>query len=385
GQFEKFRRGSFYITRLAFDEAWTMDDSVQPLFPVPSCVVFARRRATAKPVPDTVTAYSGELPYRDSPEEIADKRLKVRVNAPIPAAGQFEGGSPYRKAFRQGATLVPRMLCLVERRSSGGILGGDASRPHVASRRTTQEKAPWKFLLGIEGAVESEFLRPVLLGESILPYRVFQTFEGVVPSTPEGKILDAEAAATRGLSGLSGWMRSAEAVWNEDRPSPISFVQQLDYYGKLASQFPLSDTRVLYAKAGTIPAACVLRDSAPVIDHMLYWIPVSGELEGRYLAAILNSETVRKRIERLQSRGQWGARHFDKVMFTLPIPLFDPDNALHCALAEAAEEAERIAASVPLPDNVKFQRARKLVRDALSDAGIAQRIDALVARLLDGD
>ncbi|MBL8906933.1 MAG: N-6 DNA methylase, partial [Rhizobiales bacterium] len=47
GQFEKFRRGSFYITRLAFDEAWTMDDSVQPLFPVPSCVVFARRRATA--------------------------------------------------------------------------------------------------------------------------------------------------------------------------------------------------------------------------------------------------------------------------------------------------------------------------------------------------
>jgi hypothetical protein len=33
---------------------------------------------------------------------------------------------------------------------------------------------------------------------------------------------------------------------------------------------------------------------------------------------------------------------------------------------------------------VKFQRARKLVRDGLTEAGIAPSIDALVARLLDG-
>jgi hypothetical protein len=33
---------------------------------------------------------------------------------------------------------------------------------------------------------------------------------------------------------------------------------------------------------------------------------------------------------------------------------------------------------------VKFQRARKLTREALTESGIAPHIDDLVARLLDG-
>ena len=35
--------------------------------------------------------------------------------------GSFKEGSAYRKTFRQGATLVPRMLCLVERVKRGRI------------------------------------------------------------------------------------------------------------------------------------------------------------------------------------------------------------------------------------------------------------------------
>jgi hypothetical protein len=73
GQFDRLRSGSFDITRLAYEEVWTMDDDVQPLFPVPSCVIFARKRATAKAIPDTVTAYSGSLPYRDAPRRLRTK------------------------------------------------------------------------------------------------------------------------------------------------------------------------------------------------------------------------------------------------------------------------------------------------------------------------
>ena len=61
--------------------------------------------------------------------------------------------------------------------------------------------------------VEAEYLRPVLLGESILPYRVFHPFEAVVPVTEQGEVLDAKAAANRGIDGLLGWMRKAEAEW----------------------------------------------------------------------------------------------------------------------------------------------------------------------------
>ena len=92
GQFERFRSGSFHSARLAFDEVWIMDNGLQPLFPVPSCVIFARRRAAASPMPEKVTAYSGTLPTRDAPEEVADTRLEVTRDAPFPTEASFEGG-----------------------------------------------------------------------------------------------------------------------------------------------------------------------------------------------------------------------------------------------------------------------------------------------------
>jgi hypothetical protein len=70
-------------------------------------------------------------------------------------------------------------------------------------------------------------------------------------------------------------------------------------------------------------------------------------------------------------------------MFTLPIPRFDASQQLHNDLAAAAAEAERIATAFELPESVKFQRARKLIRDALTESGIARHVDELVARLLD--
>ncbi len=122
GQFEKFRSGNFYTRKVQFTDAWVLDDDVQPLFPVPSCVLFARAgRGLGKPLPDKVRRYSGTLPFRDAPEGVADASLKVIKNAPRPTEASYADVSPYRSAFRQGATLVPRMLCLVERIKAGRI------------------------------------------------------------------------------------------------------------------------------------------------------------------------------------------------------------------------------------------------------------------------
>jgi hypothetical protein len=108
-------------------------------------------------------------------------------------------------------------------------------------------------LPSIANRIEVEFLHPVLLGQSILPYRIFKRFEAVVLVTAKGKVLDAAAALARGCDGLHGWMSKSEAAWNEHRTTQISLVQQFDYYGKLAAQFPLAPLRVVYAKAGTQP------------------------------------------------------------------------------------------------------------------------------------
>jgi Eco57I restriction-modification methylase len=382
GQFERLRRGSFHSTRLQFEQVWTMDESVVPLFPVPSCVLFARKRATARAVPKRVRAYSGELPYRDCPEEEADAHLNVNDDAPIPDEVTFKGGSPYRNLFRQGATLVPRMLCLIERDTMGGILGTDPSRPLVRSRRNNQEKRPWKLLDGVRTSVEAQFIRPVLLGESIVPFRVSRSFEGIIPASDNGTIYDAKAAAAQGYSGLFEWMTGAEKIWNDNRPSPISLVQQFDYYGKLAAQFPISSLRVLYAASGTIPAACIARDTRSVIEHGVYWRGCASDAEAYYLSCILNSEVVRSLAASKQARGQWGARHFDKVVFGLPIPFFDVACDLHRELADLGTEAEAIANSLTLPPDLQFQRARKAIRSLLDDQGTFRAIEVLVAALL---
>lgn len=383
GQFERLRSGDFDSVKIAWDAAWTMDESVQPLFPVPSCVLLGRKRAVAHPVPTEVRAYRGALPFRDAPEEIADAKLEVIENAPALQTAQHKGGSPYRTAFRNGATLFPRMLVFVERKKMGR-LGADTAAPVVQSRRSSQEKKPWKDLPGIESRVEAEFLHPVLLGESVAPYRLWKPFEGVIPVDSTGSVLDADTASNRGFDGLSSWMRKAEHLWDSHKRSEAMKLAQLfDYFGQLSAQFPISKLRVVYAASGAAPAACIVSGSAAVIEHKLYWSAPASEAEARYLCAILNSETTRARAEAWQSRGQWGARDFDKVIFNLPIPRFDAKDPLHMALAKAAAKAEKLAAALVLPEGVKFQQARRLVREALTATGTAQEIDALVARLLD--
>jgi hypothetical protein len=233
--------------------------------------------------------------------------------------------------------------------------------------------------------VEVEFLRPVLLGESILPYRLFCSFEGIIP-VDRAVMLDSEMAANpkRGFERLSGWLKAAERTWDENKSAStkLSWSEQQNYNGKLTAQFPIAPLRVVYSKSGSLPAACVIRDEFTVIDHKLYWSKPSSEDEAHYLCAILNSETARARAEKYQSRGQFGARDFDKVMFNLPIPLFDAKKALHRELAEAGAQAEEVAAGVELKEGEKFQRARKRVRDALAEDGIGGDIEKLVEKLL---
>lgn len=379
-QFRGFRTGDFGTIQVCFKEAWAFDESVQPLFRVPSCVLFAGREK-AGGLPSKVLAGEGELPRRDATPSEAEKALAWR-KASWPTQAALKGGSPYREIFKNGATIFPRRLCVVER-VAAGKLGANPAAPLVESRTSNLEKPPWRDLPPLRGPVEKEFLRPLYLGESIAPYRLLTPALAVIPwEESSGRLLGAAAAQAGGYPRLARWMADAERLWDAHKRSEMTFVEQLDYYGKLTAQLPPKPLRVLYAKAGTLPAAALLTDQTALVDHKLYWAVAQKPDEARYLMAILNSETARKRIAHLQSRGQWGARDFDKVMFEQPIPRFDPKVSLHRELAGAAVEAERVAAAVPLKEGTHFVRARRMIREALKEVGVADRIDQLVAKLL---
>jgi hypothetical protein len=84
----------------------------------------------------------------------------------------------------------------------------------------------------------------------------------------------------------------------------------------------------------------------------------------------------------MQPRGWRDPRHFDNLVWELPVPEFDWRQALHRELANAAAEAERVAAMVSLREGAHFMRKRRAIRDALAENGIAAVINALVLRLL---
>lgn len=381
GQYRAFRTGAWEAIAVAFTEAWVLDNqAIEPLFRVPTCVLFATTApAVARPTPRRVTAFRGRLPFKDAPEAVADRTLRQR-ETDAPALAPVDAASPYRGLFRNGATLYPRLLCLVER-IDGTTIGTDPRRPIVCSEER-ERKGKWKEVAALRGPIEAAFLHPVYLGESIAPFRVLGPALGIVPVSEDESLLSASRAGERRLTGLARWLSAAEGLWDALSSEKLSFSQQIDHYGKLMVQFPIAPIRIVFAKAGKHPAACIVRDAAGIIDHKLYWWGVRSEPEARYLLAILNSETARALIAPLQTRGEQGERDFDRLVFTLPIPVFDPHDRLHLALAEAGTEAERVAASVLVAEDASFQSARRAIRDALRRDGVAGRTDALVARLL---
>lgn len=183
---------------------------------------------------------------------------------------------------------------------------------------------------------------------------------------------------------LSQWLEQCEELWSAHGEGTRSFADHLNYFDQLLSQFPLRKLRVVYAKSGTKPAAAIIEDDTAVFDHVLYWTECRTRQEALFLCAILNSETARKRAEKWQAEGQWSKRHFDKVMFNLPIPTFDSRIALHREIATVAAKAEAAAAVATINEGDYFVTVRNRIRKHLTDVGLAPAIDKLVEKLLDG-
>ena len=205
--------------------------------------------------------------------------------------------------------------------------------------------------------------------------------DGIIPWDLEGKrLLDAAAPQQVGYSCLAAWFGEAEHLWDTHGAGRMSFSEQLDYFGKLSAQFPAFATksapsvRVFCAASGTLPAAVVLSQRKAVLVHAWYWA-ATGKREAQYLTAILNSEAARSRVAAMQARGQWGTRDFDKRMFEFPIPQFNVNDTLYRELAAAAARAASFAAKVPLKEGTHFVTARKHIRTAIHDNGIAQEIE----------
>jgi SAM-dependent methyltransferase len=388
--FAALRAGRLRRVDVRLTGAWALE-RVWPIFGAQSgasttstCVVFGERDAVGDP-PAEVDRWVGRLARRDASEFEATLAL-VRSREAWPRARTLVGASPYRARFRQGATVVPRRFFVVDPEPVGR-LGGNRAAPRMRGRAGKLDKAPWTRVEVPSGPVEARFLRPLLLGETITPYRLLEPVTAVIPL--EGAtLLDAAAARDAGHPHLASWLRDIEAKWAEHGAKNaagaprMTLSQRIDYMRNLSAQATEAAIRIAYTKAGTRLSAAQIANAGAIVDHKAYWAAARSADEARYLLAILNSAAVLAKITDLQPHGQRDKRDFDNLVWTLPIPDYDPAEPLHRDLAAIAARAEALAATVDLAPHRHFTAKRRAIRAALAESGIAAEIESLVDALL---
>ena len=234
----------------------------------------------------------------------------------------------------------------------------------------------------------------------LVPYATLDPLKAVLPlRNSDGELpIDPDGVGGIRLGGLERRMRdrwrTVSGLWDENKAAAnkLSLLGQLDYYGKLSAQLEWKQNpgdrrvRVVYTQAGQ-PTAALLEDDEAIVDTRLYWIACRDIKEAYYLLAVINSEALYASVRQFMSKGQFGARDLHKQLWKLPIREFDPDQAIHLAIADAGWAAE--AGAQRQLDQMRADRgrvsvtvARRELRRWLRSSPEGQAVETAVETLL---
>ena len=379
-----FRRGHWNAptaqTCVAFGQPWELSPINPQPFPVPSCVVFGERTGEASIVAmgEVAEWWSGEVDHHLKWAEV-----EPLVTRSTGAIAVDTGGSRgfYGDLMRQGSNLVPRVLFFVEEQQSPAM-GLAADTVRVKSRRSNDEREPWRSLPALDAVVEAQFIFDVHFGATLMPFRLLAPERAVIPVL-NGHVIAENSLLLEEFPAMQSWATESERVWNanKSRTTRLSLAGQANFQMKLNNQFPIAPVRVIYSGRGGRVAAAVCTDGQSVVDHALYWAPVGSVAEGRYLTAFLNSDVLHNRTVDYYSRGLLGPRNIHKAAFGVPIPVFDAADSDHLALTVLAEECERALAGLALGASATSSN-RKSCRDELTNSGVMAELNDEVSGLI---
>lgn len=376
--YEGFRQGDYADPHeplgAEFDEPWDLSRLRPHFFPRAASVVFGKRVDSEEraAMSTTVERWIGRVDAGDF-SEIERCPADVTLYS-------SEHHSPYHSRFRQGATIVPRALFFVEPQDSGP-LGAAVGSIRVKAARSSTEKKPWKELERSEGNIEAEFLRSILVGSSVLPFRIAASSTAVLPWSG-GRFCDVGDDELDLYPGLAAWWRNVNGIWEANRRNDkLSLLEQLDFRSKLSHQYPSPSRRVVYASSGMHVVGAYVDDRHQVIDNSLYWAAVRSEAEGHFLSAILNAPVLTELCRPMMSYGK-DERHIHKIVWRLPIPEWDPEDRDHRMLAELGARAASLLAGVHLSEDRHFATLRRDFRKILLDSGLLTELDELVGKMV---
>ena len=114
-------------------------------------------------------------------------------------------------------------------------------------------------------------------------------------------------------------------------------------------------------------------------------------IEAYYVLAVINSEQLAAAAATFMTKGQYGARDFEKHGWKLPIPRYDASDPLHVRLSELGKAAEQECAAIIANSDIQTKpagdaqsrAARKMLRHEWQPiSATALAIEVAVAQLL---
>ena len=265
----------------------------------------------------------------------------------------------------------------------------------------------------LEGVVSNDHLFAVYLGECIAPYVALDPLKAALPVHRPSMDLpmnhedcedDNHDACRLEISDLHHTMQRrwtiADQMYREvhQNQSIKDLYSNLNYLNKLADQLQYLQgaiignerVRIAYTTSGR-PTAAVVRDNRTILDTTLYQTSCRSEEEAHFLTALLNSDVLTTAAEAFMPRGLYGARHFHKHGWKLPIPRYDAGDRLHVSLSELGKAAEQECRPLIAQSDIMSRPAGKARSDAARsllrhewqpNSATARAIEASVAQLL---
>ena len=359
--------------------AWDLEP-LEPntFFPVASCVVFAERigeNAPGAPLSGAVEQWQGPT---------GTDQVRRVSRGIIDTSDRGDAPSPYDNYARQGASIRPRCLFLVQETVNTAIIQA-APTVTVNPRRGSHDKEPWRSLdlsAMVVQTIENRHLYNVRLGETVAPYTLLEPLKALLPVRRDEYALPTDDDGPGGIR-LGGLYRRMRRRWQminrlwEDNKQPankLNLLDRLDYHRGLSSQLAWQQDnggrpiRLVYT-AGGEPTAAILDDDTELVDETLYWVACRDVDEAHYLLAIINSNALAEAVNRYTTPNWSGkTRSLHKHLWRLPIPQYDGDDGAHRALSAAGAAAARGAQG-----RLAEVRAERAARGARLTVAVARR------------
>ena len=393
-------------------EPWDLDNVVPDFFPMPASVVFSQYVGIGQGdplAPGTVQMWRGNCEK--------DYANITRKSEPLHHDdGKFK--SPYAELSSNGATIQDRRLFFVEPIPHTASIPA-ANTTNVKPRLGKQDKVLYEGSLNLmEGVVSNDHLLDVYMGECIAPYTALDPLKAALPVnrlTMTLPISHDQCESTRkdggnhdachlNVSALHStmqrrWNNAATMYRDAHKGQAISeLYNRLNHQNVLTEQLEYSQaaiagdgkTRVAYTSAGR-PTSAIIKDNHAILENALFQTECKSETEAHYLMATINSNELAAAAETFMARGLYGARHFHKHGWKLPIPRYDACDPLHVLMSELGKAAEQECKAfidnsdilTKPPGDAQSRAARKLLRHEWQpNSATAQAIETAVAELL---